>query len=47
MPKKPFTPEQFRERLLAIMDRKQHWAWPLLMGPGITKDQLDRIKARY
>jgi pyrroloquinoline quinone (PQQ) biosynthesis protein C len=40
MPKKAFTPEQFRERLLAIMDRKHHWAWPLLMGPGIAKHQL-------
>ncbi|MEX5219727.1 MAG: TenA family transcriptional regulator [Nitrospiraceae bacterium] len=40
MPKKAYTSEQFRERLLAIMDRKHHWAWPLLMGPGIAKDQL-------
>jgi pyrroloquinoline-quinone synthase len=22
------------------MDRKHHWAWPILMGPGISKDQL-------
>lgn len=37
---KALTPEQFRERLLNIMDRKHHWAWPVLMGPGITKTQL-------
>ena len=37
---KALTPEQFRERLLSIMDRKHHWAWPVLMGPGITKAQL-------
>jgi pyrroloquinoline-quinone synthase len=32
--------EQFRERLLAIMDRKNHWAWPHFKGSRITKDQL-------
>ncbi len=32
--------EQFRERLLAIMDRKHHWAWPHFSGARITKDQL-------
>ncbi len=31
---------QFRERLLAIMDRKDHWAWPHFSGDRITKDQL-------
>jgi pyrroloquinoline-quinone synthase len=32
--------EQFRERLLAIMDLKHHWAWPILMGPETTIAQL-------
>lgn len=27
-------------RLLAIMDRKDHWAWPWFTRPGLTKDQL-------
>jgi pyrroloquinoline-quinone synthase len=40
MPKKAVSPELFRERLLTIMDRKHHWAWPLIMGPGISKDKL-------
>jgi len=31
---------QFRERLLSVMDRKHHWAWPSLSGPGITSSQL-------
>ncbi|AUX22897.1 hypothetical protein SOCEGT47_034130 [Sorangium cellulosum] len=29
-----------QERLLAIMDRKDHWAWKHLTGPGLTRDQL-------
>lgn len=29
-----------RERLLAIMDRKDHWAWPHLTRPGLTRAQL-------
>ncbi|MGH7256070.1 MAG: iron-containing redox enzyme family protein [Nitrospirales bacterium] len=32
--------EQFRERLLGIMDRKHHWAWPHFSGNTVTKDQL-------
>jgi pyrroloquinoline quinone (PQQ) biosynthesis protein C len=31
---------QFRERLLAIMDRKHHWAWPAFSGAGISRAQL-------
>jgi pyrroloquinoline quinone (PQQ) biosynthesis protein C len=27
-------------RLLAVMDRKDHWAWPWFTRPGLTKDQL-------
>jgi len=34
------TPAQFRERLLSIMDRKHHWAWPALSGPDIGRAQL-------
>lgn len=29
-----------RERLLAVMDRKHHWAYPALTKPGLTRDQL-------
>ncbi|HEY4117337.1 MAG TPA: iron-containing redox enzyme family protein [Byssovorax sp.] len=28
------------ERLLAVMDRKDHWAWPAFTRPGLTKAQL-------
>ena len=40
MAQKRLTRAQFLERLLAIMDRKHHWAWPIIMGPGISKAQL-------
>ncbi len=40
MAQKRLTRAQFLERLLAIMDRKHHWAWPIIMGPGISKSQL-------
>jgi pyrroloquinoline quinone (PQQ) biosynthesis protein C len=30
----------FRERLLAVMDRKHHWAWPVFSGNRITLAQL-------
>lgn len=29
-----------KERLLRVMDRKDHWAWPHFGRPGLTKDQL-------
>jgi pyrroloquinoline quinone (PQQ) biosynthesis protein C len=29
-----------KERLLSVMDRKDHWAWPHFGRPGLTKDQL-------
>lgn len=32
--------DDFRERLLSIMDRKHHWAWEHFSGSGTTKDQL-------
>lgn len=34
------APKQFRNRLLAIMDLKDHWAWPLFAGGALTKQQL-------
>jgi pyrroloquinoline-quinone synthase len=40
MPKRVLSADQFRERLLAVMDRKHHWAWPMLMGPDVSKQQL-------
>jgi len=32
--------ESFREQLLAVMDRKNHWAWPAFSGGSITVAQL-------
>jgi pyrroloquinoline-quinone synthase len=32
--------DELRERLLAVMDRKHHWAWPALTRPGLARDQL-------
>lgn len=29
-----------RERLLAVMDHKHHWAYPALTRPGLERDQL-------
>lgn len=40
MTQKRLSRAQFLERLLSIMDRKHHWAWPIIMGPGISKAQL-------
>lgn len=37
---KKLSTDQFRERLLDIMDRKHHWAWPHFSGNTISKDQL-------
>lgn len=28
------------ERLLSVMDRKNHWAWPYFTRPGLTREQL-------
>jgi pyrroloquinoline-quinone synthase len=33
------TPD-LRERLLAAMDRKDHWAWPSFTRPGLSRAQL-------
>lgn len=40
MAQKRLTRTQFLEQLLSLMDRKHHWAWPIIMGPGMTKAQL-------
>jgi len=37
---KKLSTAQFREQLLAVMDRKHHWAWPSFSGNTLTKDQL-------
>lgn len=31
---------QLRERLLSVMDRKHHWAYPSLTRAGLTREQL-------
>ncbi len=31
---------QFRNQLLDLMSRKDHWAWPQFIGPSISKSQL-------
>lgn len=30
----------FREKLLNVMDQKNHWGWKFLSGPGLSKSQL-------
>jgi len=37
---KPLTRVQFRNCLLAVMDQKDHWAWPQFSGSSISKTQL-------
>ena len=32
--------EALRERLLSVMDRKNHRAWPAFTKPGLTREQL-------
>jgi pyrroloquinoline-quinone synthase len=32
--------ETFREELLSVMDRKNHWAWPLFTSGRVAKDRL-------
>ncbi|HKQ68624.1 MAG TPA: iron-containing redox enzyme family protein [Polyangiaceae bacterium] len=36
----PTSPYDLEERLLEIMDKKDHWAWAHFTRPGLTKDQL-------
>jgi pyrroloquinoline quinone (PQQ) biosynthesis protein C len=35
-----WRPLTFKEQLLALMDRKHHWAWPVFSGNRITTPQL-------
>lgn len=37
---RPLTKSRFQEELLAIMDRKHHWAWPAFANGAMTKAQL-------
>jgi pyrroloquinoline-quinone synthase len=32
--------DALRERLLAVMDRKDHWAWPSFTRAGLSREQL-------
>lgn len=32
--------ETLRERLLRVMDRKDHWAWPHFGRPGLSREEL-------
>ncbi|MBI2892299.1 MAG: iron-containing redox enzyme family protein [Deltaproteobacteria bacterium] len=32
--------ENLADRLLAIMDRKDHWAWPAFLRPGLARAEL-------
>lgn len=34
------TPRALQERLLSVMDRKHHWAFPRLQRPGLSRAQL-------
>src|SRR5689334_17750798 len=34
------SPEAFREALLQVMDRKDHWAWPRFARGELTREQL-------
>jgi len=38
--KGPLPPEDFKELLLQVMDKKDHWAWGHFSGNRITKKQL-------
>jgi pyrroloquinoline-quinone synthase len=38
---KPLSSDQLRDKLLAIMDRKDHWAYPLFFSPQTTKAQIE------
>src|SRR4051812_45111508 len=34
------SPKDLREALLAVMDKKDHWAWPLFAQGKLSKEQL-------
>ncbi len=36
----PDVRPDLRERLLSVMDRKDHWAWPSFTRPGLSRAQL-------
>jgi len=38
---KSLSTEQFRDKLMAIMDQKDHWAWPHFSSPQVTKAQME------
>jgi len=40
MMERPEASRRLEERLLAIMDRKDHWAWPRFTRPGLSRAQL-------
>src|ERR1044071_2058252 len=33
--------DEFRERLLSVMERKRHWAWPLFTNGTVARDRLN------
>jgi pyrroloquinoline-quinone synthase len=37
---RPLTKSRFQEEILAIMDRKHHWAWPAFADGTVTTKQL-------
>jgi len=37
---KPFSTSEFREKILSLMDRKHHWAWPHFAEGTLTQHQL-------
>ncbi len=42
------TRASLEERLLAVMDQKNHWAFPFFSKPGLTRDQhLVHFRAEY
>jgi hypothetical protein len=39
----PMTRDAFREALLAVMDRKEHWAWPHFNAGKVSKSLLHQV----
>ena len=37
---KHVTPQEFQEALLQVMERKDHWAWPLFTSGQVSKERL-------
>ena len=40
MPSRKLSVRQFQHCLVEIMEEKHHWAWPMIVGPAISKAQL-------